>query len=372
VIALALLIGYLKSGGLTTPLQAAPEARLATAAEMTGANCQRQVIPVTLSPGGWFRFDVVGQLCSMGPPDGQVLQVLVSGAGYGTVYWDFPYQPDTYSYTRAALRAGYATFNFYRLGMGESDHPPGLLLNVDNQAYVLGQIITALRAAHDFSAVVTVGHSFGSVIAIAHALRQPEQVAGIVLTGFAHNTNPGFITAMRTGVDLAAIKGPFAGRIVDPTYLVSRADTRGATFYTRSNADPAVIETDERNRQTTAIAEVISASKYFGPQTRDLRVPVFLLLGEDDFVVCGGELDCRDHAATIAHEQTYFSPATCLEMVVLDDTGHDSALHLNAPQSFALMLDWVTRRVGAGEGPGPSAPCPASGLAAQASEGSLP
>ncbi len=341
---LALLIGFSRSGGLTTPLQAAPGTLLETAAQMPGVRCQRQAIPVQLAPGGWLRFDVVGELCSTGEPDGKVLQVLLSGSGYGPVYWDFPYQPDTYSYTRAALRAGYATFNFYRLGLGESDHPPGLLLGVDNQAHVLGQIITALRSTHDVSAVLTVAHSFGSVIAIAHALTHPDQVAGIVLTGFAHNTNPAFIMAMRSGVDLAAIKGPFAGRLVDPTYLISKPATRGDTFYTRANADPRVIETDELNRQTTAVAEALSASKYFGPQSRGLKVPVFLLLGEDDFVVCGGQLNCREHAVAIAHEQAFFSPSACLEMIVLDDTGHDSALHLNAPQNFALILEWSARQ----------------------------
>jgi pimeloyl-ACP methyl ester carboxylesterase len=214
LLALAILIGFLQSGGLTTSLQAAPGTRLATAAEMAGVRCHRQVIPVQLAPGSWLSFDVVGELCSTGELDGKVLQVLVSGSGYGPVYWDFPYQPDTYSYTRAALRAGYATLNFYRPGMGESDHPLGLLIGVDNQARGLGQIITALRSTQDFSAVLTVGHSFGSVIAIAHALTHPDQVAGIVLTGFAHNTSPPFIMAMRTGVDLAAFKGPFAGRLV--------------------------------------------------------------------------------------------------------------------------------------------------------------
>jgi pimeloyl-ACP methyl ester carboxylesterase len=361
VFALLLLIGFLKSGGLATPLEAAPGTRLATAAEMPGVHCQRTVIPVKLAPDGWLDFDVVGELCSTGDLDGQVLQVLVSGSGYGSIYWDFSYQPETYSYARAALQAGYATFNFYRLGMGESDHPLGLMLRVDNQAYVLSQVIANLRAAHDFAAVVTVGHSFGSVIAIAHSLAHPDQVAGVVLTGFAHNTNPGFVTAMRTGVDLAALKGPFAGRIVDPTYLVSKAATRGTTFYTRGNTDPLVIATDELNRQTTAVAEAVTASKYFGPQSRGLQVPVFLLLGEDDFVVCGGELDCRDHASAIAHEQKFFPPAACLEMVVLDNTGHDSALHRNAPQAFALILDWVARRVGGGDGAAPAGPCRGSG-----------
>lgn len=357
LLAAALLIGYLKSGGLETPLRAAHGTRLSTPAEMAGVTCQRQVIPVKLSPGGWFNFDVVGELCSVGEADGKILQVLISGSGYGSIYWDFPYQPDTYSYARAALRAGYATFNFYRLGMGESDHPPSLLLGVDNQAHVLSQIIAALQADHAFAAVLPVAHSFGSVIAIAHALGHPDQVAGIVLTGFAHNTNPGFVRAMRTGVDSAALNGPFVGKIVDPTYMVSKPGTRGATFYTRTNTDPRVIEIDELNRQTTAIAEAITASKYFGPQSKGLEVPVFLLLGEDDFVVCGGALDCTDHAVAIAHEKKFFSPASCFEMVVLEDTNHDSALHLNAARNFARILDWVARRVGSGHGTAPTEPC---------------
>jgi pimeloyl-ACP methyl ester carboxylesterase len=347
----------LASGGLVTPLQAPPGTRLSTVADMEGVRCQRLVIPVRLTPGAWREYDVVGELCSAGGLDGQVLQVLVSGSGYGAIYWDFPYEPDVYSYSRAALRAGYATFDFDRLGMGASDRPPGLLLSVDNQAHVLGQLVAALRSAHRFRAVMTVGHSFGSVIAIAHALGHPGQVEGLVLTGFAHNTNPGFIDAMRNGVDLAAFKGPFAGRILDPTYLVSKADTRGDAFYRRDHADPLVIATDELNRQTTAMAEAISASKYFGPQSLGLRVPVFLLLGDADFVVCGGRLDCRDHGRAIAHERAFFAPAACLEMLVLEDTGHNSALHLNAPQVFASILDWAARRVGGGDGEAPAAPC---------------
>ena len=77
---------------------------------------------------------------------------------------------------------------------------------------------------------------------------------------------------------------------------------------------------------------------------------MLLLLGDDDFVVCGGELNCKDHATTIVHEQAYFGPATCLEMAMLPDTGHNSALHLEAPATFALMLNWVGRQVGGGDG----------------------
>lgn len=357
LIVVATLVGILKSGGMPQPLQGPDGAALQTAAALPGVSCTELVIPVKLSANGIFEYDVVGDLCSAGPPAGRVLQVLVSGSGYGSVYWDFPYEPDTYSFVRAALRDGYATFHFDRLGIGRSDHPPGILLNVDRQADVLQQVIAALQAQTEFGAVVTVGHSFGSVTSIAHALGNPDSVAGVVLTGFAHNTNPGFTMAMRTGVDLAAFKGPFVGRLVDPTYVISKPDTRGETFYTLENADPKVVETDELNRQPTAMGEVISSSKYFGPQSKELAVPVLILLGEDDFVVCGGDLDCTDHDAVVAHEARFFGPAACLETVVLDDTDHDANLHLNAPGNFAIMLDWVRRRVGSGAGDAPTEPC---------------
>lgn len=369
ILVVALMVaGWWLSGGGPTPLVSPPGLPLRPASEAPGVQCDRLTIPARLSASGWFRYDVVGELCALGSPRGKTLQVLVSGAGYGPIYWDFPYEPDTYSYARAALRAGYATFSFFRLGMGESDRPPGLLLDVDNQAHVLEQVVETLRRDHGFGKVVTVGHSFGSVTAIAHALAWPASVDGIVLTGFAHNTNPGFVTAMRSGVDIAMLKGPFAGRIVDPTYLVSRPGIRHRIFYTAANADPAVIDVDELNRQTTALGEVVSSGKYFGPQSKALTAHVLQVLGEDDFVVCGGDLDCRDHDRTTAHERAFFPAAASYEMVMVERTGHDAALHRNAPATTALILDWIARRVDGGAldrrsvspaAPGPAPPSPA-------------
>ena len=363
LLALALLlvvvtgVGVLKSGGMPSALQVPDGASVQTAAILPGVSCIEVVIPVQLSADAWFSFDVVGDLCRPQAPAGKVLQVLVSGSGYGSAYWDFPYEANTYSYVRAALRSGYSTFSFDRLGIGRSDHPLGALLTVDRQAAVLEQVIAFLKQEHSPTAVVTVGHSFGSVTSIAHALAHPDSVAGIVLTGFAHNTNPGFTMAMRDGVDLAAFSGPFVGRLVDPTYVISKPDSRADTFYTLGNTDPAVVQTDELNRQPTSVGEVVSMSTYFGPQSRDLAVPVLLLVGENDFVVCGGALDCTDHGAVLAHEAEFFGPAACLETIVVDDTDHNANLHRNAPDNFAIMLDWVSRRVGGGGGEPPADPC---------------
>ena len=75
---------------------------------------------------------------------------------------------------------------------------------------------------------------FGS--AEVHEIMTPRiEIDGIVLTGFVHNSNPGFNIAMRDGVDLAALEGPFAGSLFDPTYLLSKADSRDDIFYTMEN-----------------------------------------------------------------------------------------------------------------------------------------
>ncbi len=342
---LSVLVMFM-TGPVTGPLQTQGDIVLATAAEVPGVTCREQIIPVQLSADAWFTYNAVGTLCWTGVLDGKTLAVMVSGAGYGSVYWDFPYQPDMYSFTRAALRRGLATFNFDRLGMGRSDRPFGLFLGVDNQARVLATIIETLKAEHPFTGVVTLGHSFGSTISLAHALTYPQNVDGIVLTGFVHNSNPGFNLAMRDGVDLAVLKGPFAGSIVDPTYIISKQNTRGNIFYTTKNVDPVVVQIDELNRQTTTIGEVISMPTYFKEQSKALTVPAFTLIGEDDFVVCGGAVECTDHEEIVAWESAFFPPAACHEIVVLDDTNHNANLHLNAQGNFQLMLDWIDRRIG--------------------------
>ena len=119
-------------------------------------------------------------------------------------------------------------------------------------------------------------------------------------------------------------------------------------FYTRSNTDPDVIRTDDLTRQTTAAGELITMRKYFGDQSKGLQIPVYMVLGEEDFVVCGGALDCTDHAAVLAHETPYFPPATCFELTMLEDVNHNANLHKNAQSTFALILNWIARRAGTG------------------------
>ena len=349
-----MLVATIRTGGIDRGFT--ENSAFSWAADMDGVTCQQKTVSVKLSADGFREFDLVGQLCWTGELQNKTLQVLVSGSGYGAAYWDFPYESDTYSYARAALRAGDAVFNFDRMGMGLSDHPFGIALDVDTQAYILHQALNALEGENTFNAVVMLGHSFGSTVSLAHALTWPEQSDGIVLTGFIHNVNPAFGPAMGQGISVAAFSEPLAGTLLDPTYVMSKPDSRGGVFYTADNTDPGVIAADDATRETTAVGELISMSRYFADQSKGLAVPVMVLIGENDFVVCGGELDCTDHEAVVAHESAFYPASACPEIYVLDDTNHNANLHLNAQQAFALMQDWVARRIGSA-GVAPTEPC---------------
>src|SRR5436309_15792146 len=85
--------------------------------------CRDQRVAVALGEGRPADQSIVVRLCGAEPLAGRVLHVLISGATYGSVAWDFPYQPERYSYVRALTRAGVATLNVDRLGIGASSHP---------------------------------------------------------------------------------------------------------------------------------------------------------------------------------------------------------------------------------------------------------
>ncbi|MCP4198735.1 MAG: alpha/beta hydrolase [Proteobacteria bacterium] len=322
-------------------------------------SCEDHTIPVTLSEEDNDTYNVVGELCWRGEPEGKTLQLLISGAGYGPVYWDFPYEPETYSYVLSASKKGYATFNLSRIGIGESDHPDGSLLNVDVHAYVIHQVVQSLRYEMDisFGPIVVVGHSMGSVITIALATRFPEGLDGIVLTGFVHNRNPDGSSAMAASAYSAAADPRFAEAGWADTYWTSRPGTRADMFYVIDNSDPEAIANDEATKETLSVSEVTSMRPYFGTNTLAIQFPVLILVGDDDIIGCSEEFDCRDHEMVETHEQGFFSPEACIETNVIEQTGHNLNLHLNAPESYAVINDWMERRIGIQPESSPSAPC---------------
>ncbi|MEM7332679.1 MAG: alpha/beta hydrolase [Chloroflexota bacterium] len=348
IIFLLVLLIYVRTGGHNAQVRTINDLPLSTpSAELAGVNCEAYRIPVKMTPDGWFNYDIVGELCWRGELAGKTLLLLNSGLAYGPVYWDFPYQSETYSFVQAAVAEDYATFNYHRLGIGASDHPLGFRINADVHAYIAHQIINLLESEVDYEAVVTVGHSFGSAISVAIAYNYPEDVDGVIVTGFIHNVNPQYAEESRETSQVAAISPKFSGSIFDPTYFTSSAGASGRTFYVSTNSDPNVRAIDEANKQTLTLGELLSIRTYFGPQSKSIEVPVLVLVGDQDIIGCGGELDCNDQEAVIANEnEAYSNPGTCVETYVLEDTGHNLNLHNDAADNFRLMLDWLNRRIG--------------------------
>ena len=353
-------------------------AAAATGAQTASQQCKNVQVPVALSQGAAKDQNIVGQICY---PDGQnaipgAIQVLVSGATYGSWYWDVPYQPSRYSYVLAANQAGFATFNFDRIGIGQSSHPASTSVTLQSNAYVVHQLIQGLRAGtidgNQYGKVVMVAHSLGSLIAWTEAGTYHD-VNGVVVSGILHAFYlPGMVNFIST-LYPAALDPKFLGKIIDPGYLTMRPGTRESVFYYPPDTDPAVVQLDEQAKQTATITE--AAGAYLdelpgtlrpvtgvlcsilpgvcdGPTswlaygiTRQINVPVLDVVGQYDSLFCGGPNtanQCQDVSQLQAQESAYYTgmPQGCFKLATLPMAGHDLNLELNAPDWFSMANNW--------------------------------
>lgn len=318
------------------------------------ASCQPMHVPVTVAsvPGARLR----GELClPAGRPPRTVL-LLVHGASYGHAYWDWPQDPSRYSYVRAALAAGYATFNVDRLGAGQSTRPLSAQVTLTNGAEALHDAITQLRSGAmggpEFSRVIWVGHSFGSIYAWIEASMYRD-VDAFVLTGIAHTFKNSTFGSGGDDFYPASQDPKFAGSGLDPGYLTTRPGTRGKLFYYAPGADPSVIALDEELKDTataTELAEGLPLVESPPPETapsRAIVVPTFIVLGDNDNLVCGPPdgLDCTGEVIAAA-ESPYYSREAGLEVAVIPNTGHNLQLHLSARDSTTEILEWIRNTLG--------------------------
>jgi len=325
--------------------------------------CRQQYIEVSLSPGQPASIPISGWLCWRGSLEGKTVQLLQHGATYDHNYWDWPERRYTNSYVWTATLADYATFNIDRLGVGLSGHPTNPDdVSVTTESFVTHQLVTALKRGDvggtPFPKVISVGFSLGSAIAMVEASTYAD-VDGLVLTGILHVQSAG-VAEFFGAVYPATQDAKFAGSGLASGYITTMPGTRGRLFYNLSNADGAVVRADEELKETATVAEAISFADALDPSvSRALHVPVLVLVGQDDFLFCdeSAGLSCADAGAVRSREAGYYSPQACLEISVLRDSGHSIALHLNAFQSFATMLQWSSRRIGNGS-IRPVQPCP--------------
>jgi len=348
-------------------------------------NCHPVRLPVALDPGGARQAHLSGDVCYPSrqvPGLQETIQVLVSGTAYGKNYWDFPYQPDTYSYVRAANAAGFTTFNLDRVGIGGSSRPLSSQITIPSNAYSIHQAIQHLRSGAvggvRYDRVVLVGHSLGSLISWYEAAEY-QDVDAVIASGILHTFDGPGVAKFGLTLYPAALDPRFAGQIIDPGYLTTSPGTRSGSFYYPPNADPQVIDTDESLKETTTLFEAadvfeqelpgslggarviirkmlasscegVTRPHWYGV-TPKITVPVLSVVGQYDTLLCGGATQpnrCADAKKMRQDERGYFRGLAqrCLVQAWVPDSGHNLNLHRNAPAWFNLANRWATFTVG--------------------------
>lgn len=315
----------------------------------SGARFESTLVPVSLP--GIGSTQIYGELCvpEGGGSKARTVQLLVHGGTYNHNYFDWPLDPDRYSYVEVALKAGYSTFNVDRLGVGKSSRPPSESVTFDSGADAMHQVIASLRAGDvggiPFERVIWVGHSLGSLTAWIYS-ESYRDVDAFVLTGLLHGFKPSFAAMLQDGSHPAMADDKFCDEIHDPGYLTSVPGTHGVAFYYRPGVDQAVIDEDERLKDTYTLSELAKTPVVNDPPSlspsRTINVPTLLAVGDHDASFFGPP-DGRDctPADVLADERPYYAPETHLQVLVAANSGHNLHLHRSAAETNAWTIDWI-------------------------------
>lgn len=318
-------------------------------AEEGGFRCEELSFPVTLSPSDATVYNVFGVLCARGAIENKTIQITLHGITYSHLYWDFPFQPETYSYVRRATAAGYAVLNLDRIGIGQSDRPPAADVSIPSNGYVVHQIVQALRGGDLVVAsfgrihadrLVLVGHSLGSVIAIQESATYGD-VDGVVLTGLSHTVTEALGLILQA-LYPANLDPRFAGQNVPDGYLTSLPGARGVFYYLPS-ADPLVIAIDDQTKETVTPTEIETAFPALA-LSLGIHVPVLVVVGDFDAAFCAAPT-CSE-SGSINTEPSFYPADACAEAVAIAGAGHDLNLQFQAQEAYDVILNWMDRRVG--------------------------
>lgn len=316
-----------------------------TAAADPEATCVQHDVPVsTLTVTGTMH----GTLCLPGGPTSTVI-VLVPGATYNSVYWDLPYQPQTYSFARAMNQAGYATFAVDRLGTGQSTRPLSAQVTVLIQAAAVHDVIQHLRAGNigdtAFSTVILGGHSLGSAISIVEAATYHD-VDALLITGASHVVNPvNAALLLSSNIHSVSLDPGFPNH--DAGYLTTVPGRRYAAFHAPDSVDAQVIALDEETRDVVSTTEIPDGLGlgFVAPYSALVTVPVLVAMGERDGFFCGLLVSECNATALQIRERVYYTLAPSVESYVLPTAGHSINYNPDAPLLHSAVVNWANSAV---------------------------
>jgi pimeloyl-ACP methyl ester carboxylesterase len=305
---------------------------------------QLAIAGATLDGATWPEWHTAGWLTVPDQLRRPELQVLVHGGAQDHRYWDWPIEPERYSYVAWSAARGIATLNIDRIGSGLSSRPPGVENTLDAQAHVLSQLIAAAREGiggiAPFERVVLVSHTMGAVIAGYEAATN-EDVDAVVLTGYvpvdAHvGLEERFDAVMLPAVDAL----PHLRGLVDADYLTTRPPGPELATFWLGGCDPAIVATEQEMKGTITKGE-LRTTPQAGPIIRSSAVPTLVQIGQHDPLLIDPEQD-RDCYDTVRRWAAR-SPAH-FDYDVIAHNGHNLNLHFSAHESFERINRWLDDR----------------------------
>ncbi|MGH2830837.1 MAG: alpha/beta hydrolase [Actinomycetota bacterium] len=310
-------------------------------------SCQRYDLAVQLVPSDPAQHFIAGWLCATAAYAGQTV-IIASPTGLAThAYWDWPQDKDAYSFVRNFTEAGYAVFNYDRIGTGESDRPAAALVTVQSEAFLLHQLVGRLRAGAiggvTFGKVALAGNSLSTLIQIFEAEKY-QDVNALINTGVFVGPSPVGLATLFASFYPAQLDPKFAGNPdIPPGYMTTLPGAR-AQFFHLPTAEEATVQLDEDLKDTATVGEFATFGTWI-PFTQLVSVPVLSVVGDHDILAC--LTVCEPGGIETTKEQLFWSPATCLEIQILPDAGHFVQLQRGSAAAFTtLAQDWLSRRVG--------------------------
>ncbi|MEU7041461.1 alpha/beta hydrolase [Streptomyces varsoviensis] len=313
-------------------------------------DCRATTVDVPLGSGTGKMW---GKLCRPAGASPGTVVTMVHGATFNHNYWDFPYQPDTYSFSRMLNRAGYATFVVDRLGTGKSTVPPSSQLNLTTEADHIHKVVQDLRAGRiggtGFSKVVLAGYSLGSAVSEIE-ISKYHDVDALLVTNLGHFNNPAGTQAIIENGQDPNTDPVLGGRHqYDAGYATVKPGSRKTIFFADQPMDAGVLATDELTKDANVFAEAGDPLITDPAVTKSIDVPVMFALGDHDPLLCGdGYEDCTSTAALRAQEAPFWTAAPSFDVLLLPKAGHGLNLVPNTGVYQAAARCWLNRVVGHG------------------------
>lgn len=273
----------------------------------------------------------------------KTVQLLTHGATLDHTYWDIS---AGHSYIDAATEAGYATLSYDQLGVGNSDHPdPIQVVQATSQVAVTHALAQLLRDAkignYQFDNVVGVGHSAGSTLTQAITTQYPSDFDAVILTGTSTNDN--YVALSMASFNLINANSDSSGRFDDlPAGYLTQQTAVGIqfSFYRWPNFDTTAFNLQVANKQTNTLGVLLTLGAVVA-EAPEFTGPVDVVLGENDFVFCGGNCTYPENQAALVESTFYPNAASGSQYYLAAGSGHAIAAHKSASASFQHMIDFL-------------------------------